>query len=139
MDIYTSDIKSAYPKEMRPRWWQFVEKERIRKRLRKETDEKLADARHLALVEALTEALRNTQISGNHTLHHTYAQRPPAPRPSRMMIIYVMQDGKEIREFVPLNGQAIHYSLSPMHYVWNQEQPPSHIRYEFGYTDGSPW
>jgi hypothetical protein len=138
MDAYTCDIKSAYPKEMLPRWWQFKAKARIRANLRKETDKKVEDARQVAFVQAIAEALRHTQIATNATLHHTYAERPPAARPSRLTVVYVLQNGQEIREYVNLNSQ--HYTVTaPMHYVWAQEIPPSQIRYEFGYTDGSRW
>lgn len=138
MDAYTCDIKSAYPKQMLPRWWQFKAKARIRERMRDVQHENEDHARLAAFTDAIAEALRHTQIAANATLHHTYAERPPAPRPSRLTVVYVLQDGQEIREYVNLNSQ--HYTVTaPMHYVWAQEIPPSSIRYEFGYSDGSPW
>lgn len=132
------DINSPYGKNIRPKWWQFKEKARINDRLRKVQELSEDQESKLAFITAISEALRHTQIAGNHTLHHTYAARPAAERPSRLTVVYVMQDGKEIREYINLNSQ--HYTVTaPMHYVWNQELPPVNIRYEFGYTDGSMW
>lgn len=121
-----------------PKWWQFIQRAHYRKWSAEMQQKRSEKDTQIAFIAAVAEALRNTQISANATLHHTYAERPPAPRPSRMTVVYVMQHGQEIREYVQLNGQS-YTTLSPMHYVWNQELPPSHIRYEFGYSDGSPW
>jgi hypothetical protein len=136
--IFEADIKSAYPKELMPKWWRFRAKRLIRDRALETRIETFEMQRHVDFVEALRDTLRHTQIAANATLHHTYAQRPPAPRPSRMMVVYTMQDGMEYKEYVPLNGMPF-YTMSPSHYVFDQPTPPISIRYEFGYTDGSPW
>lgn len=77
----------------------------------------------------------------NHpvTIHHDVKQypRPPAPRPIRITIVYTMQDGQEIRTFIPLHGQA--FSTEPWPHWLNPNAsnwPPVHIRYELGYQDG---
>lgn len=75
------------------------------------------------------------------TLHHTYAQKPPPPRPERLTVVYVMQDGREYRIYIPINGMAEWTESWPswLTGVYNGEAPPQYIRYEFSYKDGSKW
>ena len=136
---FTYDVKSAYPKELMPKWWQFKAKALIRENAREMQRQMEAQKMQLAFMEALKETLRHTNIATNSTLHHTYAERPPAPRPSRLTVVYGMQNGQEWKEYVPLNGSH-EWVTSPLHIVFqNPDGPPSYIRYEFGYTDGRRW
>lgn len=76
-------------------------------------------------------------LTVRHVVEHK--QRPPAPRPSRLTVVYIMQDGREYKEYVPLYGQRS-FILNFPHYVAqemaNTGMPPVSIRYELGYEDG---
>lgn len=96
------------------------------------------NALHEALITAITESLRHTQIGVSQNVHVTHAQRPPAPRPARITVTYVMQDGMEYRTFIPLNGQS-EWTESWPHWLdqpYNNNYPPVSIRYSLGYNDG---
>jgi len=92
-------------------------------------------------VSALTESLRHTQIGVSANHHITYAQRPPAPKPIRLTVVYTLQTGMEYKEYTPLIGQMSTYQNFP-HYIESEireGRPPQSIRYEFGYEDGRNW
>ena len=99
----------------------------------------LSDEWITVLTTSITEGLRHTQIGWSGNMHVTHAQRPPAPRPARITVTYVMQDGREYRTYIPLNGQAEWTESYPtwLSKVYNgEEPPPQYIRYSLGYNDG---
>jgi len=70
------------------------------------------------------------------TIHHTYAQKPPPPRPARITVTWVMMDGTEYRTWIPLNGQA-EWTENMPHYIQSNAEKVVCIRYSLGYNDGS--
>jgi hypothetical protein len=139
MDLYTCDIKSEYPHELYPHWWQFKAKAQLKGRARLLHEAIEAQKIQANFMETLKETLRHTNIAMSHNMHVTYAARPPAPRPSQLTIVYEMQDGQQIREYVPMNGNAI-WTQAPLDYVYrNPLGPPVKIEYIFGYQDGGMW
>lgn len=69
-----------------------------------------------------------------HVIEHK--PRPAPPRPERITVVYVMQDGQELRTWIPLHGQADWIEawprwLDPGAGNW----PPVQIRYHLGYAD----
>jgi hypothetical protein len=91
------------------------------------------NALHEAFISALTESLRHTQIGVSQNVHVTHAQRPPAPRPIRITMNWIMPDGREYRQFVPLNGQSFWVESLP--HFYNNEMP-DRIEFSLGYADG---
>jgi len=89
------------------------------------------------IAETVSTLLRQNPVEVKHVVRHE--PRPPAPRPARITITYVMQDGREYREYIPLNGQAEWTTNYPQ---WltavfqGNEPPPQYIRYSLGYNDG---
>jgi hypothetical protein len=65
---------------------------------------------------------------------HTYGQRPPAPLPQRMTVVYQTRDGTEYKEYIPLNGQVT-WTVNMPHYIEEiiRNNDSVMIRYEFGY------
>lgn len=114
---------------MNLKFWEWPHNRRLRHHLE-------FQEMHESFVKALTESLRHTQIATSSNVHVTHAQRPPAPRPMRIVITWVMADGVEYRTFIPLNGQA-EWTESAPHYVTQYAERLSHIRYSLGYNDGS--
>jgi hypothetical protein len=91
------------------------------------------------LVMDVIHDIRDRPITVKHTV--THSPRPPAPRPSRLSIIWTMQNGYELRDYVPINGMWSHTANVPQWLV-NPESyggTPFSVRYEFGYTDGEKW
>jgi hypothetical protein len=77
-----------------------------------------------------------------HSMTVKHEPRPPAPRPSHMTIIWELQRGAEWREYVQLYGQRSTVMTPPQFMRGGQSDhlmPPVSVRYEFGYTDGTPW
>ena len=85
-----------------------------------------------AIANQLALALKNHPANVNH--HVTHAQRPPAPRPQRITVVYVMGDGNEYRTYIPLHGQS-EWTDSMPSFVQHNTIQVSHIRYSLGYTD----
>lgn len=85
-----------------------------------------------------------TQLNGHNALkiEHIvkHEPRPPAPRPSRMTLVYIMPDGSEYKEYIGLIGQASWYH-NMAHYVEEQIRNGSSIqlRFDFAYEDGQRW
>jgi hypothetical protein len=108
------------------------------------------EARRIAAYQAYTElALSVTRTTVDYLvskpIQHSYTirhePRPPAPRPSRMTVIWELQQGAEWREYVSLNGQRSTVMMAPGFMRGGNDHllPPVSVRYEFGYTDGSAW
>lgn len=87
--------------------------------------------RQIAFTRAVTEALNTVTI--DHKV--THSPRPPAPRPFQLVVTYVMSDGQEYRTFCPMNGQA-EWQENPPHWVMQNAEKISTIRYSFRYNDG---
>ncbi len=101
-------------------------------------------ARHdgqLAAAAAFGEALGTTLRYGIAVKHeHVYGARPPLPKPARMMIAWQLQDGTELKSYVPMHGQreatiAWPRWLEPTSLNNPQNWPPVLIRFEFEYDD----
>ncbi len=99
--------------------------------------------RRQSMEDILDHAIHEARRQPFKIEHHvTHAPRPPAPRPSRLTIAYQMQDGREYKEYVPLNGQMSYHTNFPYHIahgIAEGNPPPEGIRYEFGYEDGGQW
>jgi hypothetical protein len=66
---------------------------------------------------------------------HVYGARPPLPKPARMMIAWRMQDGQELKSYVPL-GFREHVMPWPqwLDPVRNPQQwPPVLVRFDMEY------
>jgi hypothetical protein len=69
---------------------------------------------------------------------HVYGARPPLPKPARMMVAWQLQNGTELKTYVPMYGQretVISWPrfLDPAHDPANW--PPVLIRFEFEYDE----
>jgi hypothetical protein len=95
----------------------------------------------LATALSVIGELRQTPLTFEHSYTIKHEPRPPAPRPSRMTVIWELQQGTEWREYVSLYGQRSTTMATPhfMRCGYDRLLPPVSVRYEFGYTDGSPW
>jgi hypothetical protein len=93
----------------------------------------------IQISQAAAIVLNKQTIKHSMTVRHE--PRPPAPRPSHMVVIWELQQGTVWREYVPLYGQRSTTVNTP-HFMRGGNDhllPPVSVRYEFGYTDGSPW
>jgi len=114
--------------------WTWPERHRAKIQIRHNT-------RQIEHVTALIVALRRTEIAVKQDHHVTYAARPPAPRPSRLTVAWMMDGGREIKQFIPLNGMWSHIDNVP-DWLTNSDKyggKPTAVRYEFGYEDGGQW
>lgn len=85
-------------------------------------------------IQKVMTEIRRQPFEVKHTV--THAPRPPAPVPQRIAIVYIMQDGTEWREYVPLNGQAYWEHPWPNYLNANQNGfPPVKIRFMLGYDN----
>lgn len=85
--------------------------------------------------------IRDRPPTIKHVMTVKHDPRPPAPRPVRLAIVWIMQDGQELRQFVSLYGQQSTTEIVPR-WVVNQDWngwPPYTMRFEFQYEDGAPW
>jgi hypothetical protein len=114
---------------MNLRFWRYL----ARRRERKRND---YISMQTAAATQVFQQLRNFPPTVNHVIRHE--KRPPAPRPQRLTVVYQMQDGQEIKTYIPIHGQRSWTESFP-HWLQNPHQsnwPPVCIRYEFGYEDG---
>jgi hypothetical protein len=93
----------------------------------------------IQISQAAATVLNKQTIKHSMTVKHE--PRPPAPRPSHMVVIWELQQGTQWRECVQLYGQRS-TTTNPPHFMQGGNDhllPPVSVRYEFGYTDGSHW
>ena len=93
----------------------------------------------IQISQAAAIVLNKQTIKHSMTVRHE--PRPPAPRPSRLMIAWTMQDGQEWKEYINLTGQ-MSTTMTPPQFIrggYPNMMPPVSVRYEFGYEDGRPW
>jgi hypothetical protein len=105
------------------------------RRTRLET-ERLAE--RVYVISTISQALRETTVAVSANHHVTYAQRPPAPRPVQLTLVYQFQNGQEYREYVQLHGQS-YWDMNFPHYVEQEireNRPLRSMRVEMRYQDG---
>jgi hypothetical protein len=76
-----------------------------------------------------------------HNVVVRHEPRPPAPVPIRLQIVWIMQDGQELRQYINMYGQSSTTERVPdwmiIRSVANPTDLPSAMRFEFQYENGN--
>jgi hypothetical protein len=84
--------------------------------------------------------IRDRPLTIKHVTVVKHEPRPPAPVPIRLQIVWIMQDGQELRQYINMYGQSSTTERVPdwmiLRSVANPTDLPSAMRFEFQYENG---
>jgi hypothetical protein len=84
--------------------------------------------------------IRDRPLTIKHVTVVKHEPRPPAPVPIRLQIVWIMQDGQELRQYINMYGQSSTTDMIPNWVLQSggaPNWPPTAMRFEFQYENGN--